>query len=243
MQAAEIAAANFNRHLVQNPYPGRGLVVGRSAAADAWLMIYWIMGRSEHSRNRRFVVEGNDTLRTEPMDASLVDDPSLIIYEAIVSLPQCHLITNGDQTRTIYDALQAGSSFDAALSTREREPDAPHYTPRISAMLDLHDPSGQLTMSILKANVADPAYTDRTTYRPALPPPGCGMCLTTYDGDGSPLPSFSQDPLLLPCAGDVHAILDTYWDALNADNRIALAVKCIPADGGASELVVRNRYA
>jgi hypothetical protein len=241
MQAREIAAANFDRHLVHNTYPGRGLVVGRASAEDAWLMLYWIMGRSEHSRNRRFVVEG-ETLRTEPVDASLVDDPSLIIYEAIMALPHCHLIGNGDQIRTIYEALQAGSSFDAALATCEREPDAPNYTPRISAMLDLHDAPGQLTMSILKANVADPAHTDRTTYRPALPPAGFGMGLTTYDGDGSPLPSFSQDPLLLPCEGDLYAVLDQYWDALDADNRIALAVKRIPADGRTGELIIRNRY-
>lgn len=157
-------------------------------------------------------------------------------------LPRCHLIGNGDQVRTIYEALQAGSSFDAALSTREREPDAPNYTPRISAMLDLHELPGQLTMSILKANAANPAYTDRTTYRPALPPAGLGMGLTTYDSDGSPLPSFSQDPLLLPCEGDIHTVLDRYWDALDANNRIAIAVKRLSADGETSELIVRNRY-
>jgi hypothetical protein len=204
-------------------------------------MIYWIMGRSEHSRNRRFVVD-SETLRTEPVDAGLVDDPSLIIYEAMMALPYCHLIGNGDQIRTIYEALQAGSSFDTALATCEREPDAPNYTPRISAMLDLHDSPAQLTMSILKANVADPAYTDRTTYRPALPPAGCGMGLTTYDGDGSPLPSFSKDPLLLPCEGDIHVVLDQYWDALDTDNRIALAVKRIPLDNPTGELIIRNRY-
>jgi hypothetical protein len=242
MPATDIAAANFDRHLVHNTYPGRGLVVGRSSVEDAWLMIYWIMGRSEHSRNRRFVIEG-DILRTEPVDGSLVADPSLIIYEAMMALPNCHLVGNGEQIRTIYEALNAGSSFDAALSTCEREPDAPNYTPRISAMLDLHDSPGQLTMSILKANVADPAYTDRTTYRPALPPVGFGMGLTTYDGDGSPLPSFSQDPLLLPCEGANRAVLDTYWNALDADNRISLAVKRIPADGRPSELIMRNRYA
>jgi hypothetical protein len=109
-------------------------------------------------------------------------------------------------------------------------------------MLDLHDAPGQLTMSILKANVADPAHTDRTTNRPALPPAGFGMGLTTYDGDGSPLPSFSQDPLLLPCEGDIDAVLDQYWDALDADNRIALAVKRIPADSRTGELIIRNRY-
>lgn len=204
-------------------------------------MIYWIMGRSEHSRNRRFVIDG-ETLRTEPVDASLVDDPSLIIYEAMMVLPPCHLIGNGDQIRTIYEALQVGSSFDTALSTREREPDAPNYTPRISAMLDLHDSPGQLTMSILKANVANPAYTDRTAYHPALPPAGLGMGLTTYDGDGSPLPSFSQDPLLLPCEGDIHTVLDQYWDALDANNRVALAVKRIPTDGRTGELIIRNRF-
>ncbi|PON14427.1 inosine monophosphate cyclohydrolase [Candidatus Entotheonella serta] len=241
MPAMDIAAANFDRHLVHNTYPGRGLVVGRSSQGDAWLMIYWIMGRSEHSRNRRFVVEG-DILRTEPVDASLVEDPSLIIYEAMMVLPHCHLIGNGEQIRTLYKALQAGASFDDALSTCEREPDVPNYTPRISAMLNLHNSPGQLTMSILKANVADPAYTDRTTYRPARPPAGFGMALTTYDGDGSPLPSFSQDPLLLPCEGDIHAILETYWDALDTNNRLAIAVKRIPTDGGPREMIVRNRH-
>lgn len=241
MQAAEIAAANFDRHLVHNTYPGRGLVVGHASGADGWLMIYWIMGRSEHSRNRRFVIDG-EILRTEPVDASLVDDPSLIIYEAILELPHYHLISNGDQTRTIYEALQAGSSFDEALTTREREPDPPHYTPRISAMLDFNRSPIQLTMSILKANAADPAYTDRTTYRPALPPAGFGMGLTTYDGDGSPLPSFSTDPLLLPCEGDIHEVLDQYWNALDANNRIAIAVKQIPSDGGTGKLIMRNRY-
>ena len=240
MAATQIAASNFDRHLAHNTYPGRGLVVGRASADDAWLLIYWIMGRSEHSRNRRFAADG-DALRTEPVDASLVDDPSLIIYEAMLSLPSCYLVGNGDQIRTIYDALQAGSSFDAALATREREPDAPNYTPRISAMLDLRDATVALTLSILKANVADPTYTDRATYRPAPPPAGLGLCLTTYDGDGSPLPSFSQDPLLLPCQGDIDAVLDAYWAALDANNRVALAVKRIPANG-AIELIIRNRH-
>lgn len=178
MQAMEIATANFDRHLVQNPYPGRGLVVGRSSGIEAWLMIYWIMGRSEHSRNRRFVTEGNELLRTEPVDASLVDDPSLIIYEAMASLPPCHIISNGDQTRTIYESLQAGGSFDAALSTREREPDAPNFTPRISALLDLHHSPGQLTMSILKANVALARQQKRV-----LAKAGQGRAITVVGGE------------------------------------------------------------
>jgi IMP cyclohydrolase len=239
-QAFEMARASLNRHLQQNRYPGRGLVVGRSSIEGAWLIVYWLMGRSAHSQNRRFVAEGS-VLRTEPVDPSLVQDPSLIIYEAMLELPGLYLVSNGDQTRTIYETLQAGGTFDDALSTREREPDPPNYTPRISALLDLRSAPGALTLSLLKANVADPERTDRYTYRPAPPPPGLGHSLTTYMGDGSPLPSFSVDPLLLPLEGSARAVLETYWEALDVDNRVALAVKRIPQDG-TSEILIRNRF-
>ena len=241
MQATQIAEENFDRHIRQNRYPGRGLVVGRSSLEDAWLQIYWIMGRSQHSQNRRFVIEGS-TLRTELIDHGLVDDPSLIIYEAMLELDHLYLVTNGDQTRTLSETLQAGGAFDEALATREREPDAPNYTPRISAMLHLRQQTGAVTLNILKANLANPALTDRFTFRPAAPPPGLGYCLTTYQGDGSPLPSFAGDPLLLPCAGSAAEILDTYWDALDAGNRISLAVKSIPGAGGRGKIIVRNRF-
>jgi hypothetical protein len=242
MDPFELAAHNFNRHIRQNRYPGRGLVIGRvsSQAGQAWVQVYWIMGRSAHSQNRRFVAEGT-TLRTEPVDPSLVRDPSLIIYEAMLELGYVYLVSNGDQTRTIYEALQVGGTFDGALATREREPDAPNYTPRISASLTVQ-PAAALALSILKANLANPEFSDRFTYRPALPPPGLGYGLTTYVGDGSPLPPFQGDPLLLPCAGGAQQILDTYWDALDAGNRVALAVKWIPIAGGASRIVVRNRF-
>ena len=118
----------FDQHIRHNAYPGRGLVIGRSADNSAWLQVYWIMGRSPHSQNRRFVAEGG-TLRTEPVDASQIVDPSLIIYEAMLEQPGIYLVSNGDQTRTIYDAIQHGSTFDLALSTREREPDAPQLHP------------------------------------------------------------------------------------------------------------------
>jgi hypothetical protein len=124
---------------------------------------------------------------------------------------------------------------------REREPDAPHYTPRISGMLDLRQDVGEVTLSILKANKADPACTDRVTYRPAVPLAGLGVGLTTYAGDGNPLPSFSGDPLLLPLAGSAEDVLDTYWNALNADNRVSLAVKEISCRQ-ASRVLVRNRF-
>lgn len=241
MDVFEHARSNFARHLQRNAYPGRGFVVGRAADARDWLIVYWIMGRSAPSQNRAFVAQAG-TLRTEPVDASQLADPSLIIYEAMLELPGVYLVGNGDQVRTLYDALQAGQTFDAALATRAHEPDPPHHTPRISAMLDLQTPPGQVTLSILKAHVADPALTDRYTYRPALPPAGLGIGLTTYMGDGNPLPSFYGDPLLLPCYGTAEDILETYWHALDATNRIALAVKRIPADGGASTIILRNRF-
>ena len=241
MPAYEIAAGNFERHLQHNPYPGRGFVVGRSSVDASWLMIYWIMGRSARSRNRRLVAHGG-ILRTEPVDASLLDDPSLIIYDAMLELPGMYLVGNGAQVQAIYDTLRQGGSFDAALVPWEREPDPPHYTPRISAMLDLRTSPGELTLSILKAHVANPDYTDRTTYHPATPPVGFGLGLTTYLGDGDPLPGFRGDPLLLPCQGQPGEVLDTYWQALHADNRIALAVKRIPDDGGQGRLIIRNRF-
>ncbi len=239
MEITELAELNFDRHLRRNAYPGRGLVVGRTADAE-WLMLYWIMGRSEHSRNRRFVA-ADGALRTEPVDASQVEAPSLIIYEAMLELGGIYLVSNGDQTRTIYETLQNGGAFEAALATREREPDAPNFTPRISAMLDSRQPL-QLALSILKANPADPQLTDRFTYRPALPPPGLGLCLTTYEGDGNPLPNFSGEPLLLPCSGSAEEMLDTYWEALDEENRISLAVKRIRLGEGSSETMVRNRF-
>jgi IMP cyclohydrolase len=241
MQSQEIAQANLERHIRQNPYPGRGLVVGRSSAQDAWLMIYWIMGRSVNSRNRKFVAEGG-TLRTEPIDACLLADPSLIIYDAMLELLKLYFVSNGAQTRALYGGLQAGQTFDSVIAHWEREPDAPNYTPRISAMLDLRSEPGALTLSLLKANPANPELTDRFTFRPAPPPPGLGVGLTTYQGDGNPLPAFYGDPLLFPCSGSANDLLDVYWDALNAENRVALAVKWIPTRGGPSEIIVRNRY-
>jgi len=241
MDASAIAKANFDL-LRNNIYPGRGLTIGRSSVDDAWLMIYWIMGRSSSSRNRKFVVEGN-SLRTEPVDSRQMEHPELLIYDAMLELPSVFLISNGDQTRTIYDELLIGGTFDSALEKREREPDAPNYTPRISGMLDLRQYPGTVTLSILKANQANPANTDRYTYRPAKSPRGFGVGLTTYRGDGNPLPSFNGDPLLLPCSGKAEAVLESYWNALNAENLVALAVKEISAQEGSSRILVQNRYA
>ena len=239
MSMSQTPSENFERHIASNPYPGRGLIIGRSSNDEAWLMVYWIMGRSTHSRNRKFTADG-PVLRTEPVDPALVEDPSLIIYESMKELPGIYLITNGDQTQTIHDALQNGGTFDSALATREREPDPPNYTPRISGMLELKArPS--VTLNILKANSINPVFTDGTTFHPTAPSAGLGVCLTTYAGDGNPLPNFEGDPLVMPLDGAPDQILQTYWDALDAENKISIAVKRIAPDGR-GDIIIKNRY-
>lgn len=242
MAIRETATAVFNQHLKNNPYPGRGLVAGRSELGDGWLLVYFIMGRSENSRNRRFVKDG-ERLFTEPVDLSKVTDPSLIIYDAMLALPGRQVVSNGDQTATVHRALQVGGTFEGALATREREPDGPNFTPRITAMLDVRAAENNLTFSILKANAADSSKTDRYTVRPANPSPGIGYGLTTYMGDGDPLPSFKGDLLTLPLFGSAQAVMDAYWDALDTGNRVSLAVKEVKADGGGGEFLLRNRHA
>ena len=236
------ATANFRRHLQENSYPGRGLVLGRSADGASWLQLYWIMGRSPNSQNRVFVAKGGE-LCTAAADPSKVEDPSLIIYEAMLELSGVYLVSNGDQTRTVHDAIAMGGTFEEALATREREPDAPNYTPRISGMLDLRAAKPALALHIIRANTIDPALSDHTSFRVAPPPAGYGRCLTTYRGDGKPLPPFEGAPLRLPLAGDGAAVLEAYWEALDADNRVALALKRIPMAGGESAITVRNRFA
>jgi IMP cyclohydrolase len=239
MDARARADSTFERHLKQNPYPGRGLVVGRSSDGEGWLIVYFIMGRSENSRNRRFRAEG-DRLWTEPVDPSLVKDPSLIIYDAMLALPGTQIVGNGDQVKTAFEFLERGERFASAMETREREPDAPNYTPRITAKLDGTRKDARIELSILKANAIDPEQTDRIVFRPADPPAGLGYGLTTYMGDGSPLPAFEGEPVLLPLVGDPEAVLDAYWEALDADNRVALAVKALNADGSLAGLLLRN---
>ena len=240
-----VAAAkqSFSAHIEQNPYPGRGLVIGRAPNGD-WIQLYWIMGRSEGSRNRVFVAEGPE-LRTAPWDAApALGDRSLTLYEAMLELPGVYLVTNGDQTRTAADGIAAGQSFEVALSSREREHDAPHYTPRINGLLDFRGATPELAISILKAHPADPAETDRFHYRFRPPPPGLGLGITTYRGDGDPLPPFQGEPLWLPLDGGAEEVLERYWQALDSDNRVALAVKRIDPEGKASGAIsVRNRHA
>lgn len=241
MDARQFAQQQFEERVRRNRYPGRGLVIGRSDSVDAWLQIYWIMGRSVSSQNRRFVASGG-TLRTEPIDVKTIADPSLLIYEAMLELPGKYLVSNGDQTRTLYETLAAGGTFESAQAQRQREPDAPHYTPRITGLLSLQSGKAEVMLGILKANPIDPTQTDRFAFRPAAPAAGFGVGLTTYAGDGTPIPSFCGDPLLLPCKGTSEVVLKTYWEALNPEYRVAMAVKRIPLNGGSGSIIVKNRF-
>lgn len=236
------AEQNFGRHLLANSYPGRGIVVGRLTGdddEDTWVQIYWIMGRSLNSRNRRFVVGGeNDSeLRTEARDSALVSDPTNIIYEAMLESSDLYYVSNGDHTRTIKDTIERSARFEDALAVREREDDAPNYTPRIAALLDLRG-LGEISIAILRANAADHDQTDRIVWRLPFPPPGLGYGITTYRHDGNPLPPFAGDPLWLPLTGSLERVADTYWNALDQDNRIALAVKVIRE--GSSRIILRQ---
>lgn len=239
MELRERAEANLEHHLKKNPYPGRGLVIGR-AGHDDWQLVYWIMGRSVSSRSRRFSAEGA-LLRTEPTDPDELVRPELTIYEAMLDLPGQHLVSNGDQTRTLHDLLLAGGSFEEALAAREHEPDAPHFTPRILGLLDLRG-APSLALGILKASPAGPEHCDRFCYRPGPPPAGLGCGLTTYAGDGDPLPSFEGEPLWLPLAARPEATLERFWDALDPGNRVALAVKSVSRAGLQGPILLHNRH-
>ncbi len=236
------AEQNFGRHLAANSYPGRGIVVGRLESPEneeVWVQIYWIMGRSENSRNRRLVVCGPDDteLRTEARDQALVSNPTNIIYDAMLELPNIYLVSNGNHTRTIQDAIERSARFEDALAVREREDDAPNYTPRIASILDLRG-HGELAFAILRANAADHSETDRIVWRFPFPPRGLGYGITTYRHDGNPLPPYAGDPLWLPLVGSAEEVADAYWNILDEDNKIALAVKVIDAEG--SHIILRQ---
>jgi IMP cyclohydrolase len=236
----EAAAANMQA-LARNSYPGRGIVIGLTPDGQRWVQVYWIMGRSENSRNRIFVAEGG-TVRTQAWDESRVEDPSLIIYNCIRIAGGAHVVTNGDQTDTICEALEAGGSFEGALATRTFEPDAPNYTPRIAGIVDLADRDTACRLAILKTvgNVSDCPARHYFTYESGIG--GLGHCITTYAGDGSPLPSFDGEPYLLPIENDVAATAALYWRTLDEDNRISLLVKAIEPESGKTELSIINKH-
>ena len=222
-------------------YPGRGIVVGTTPDGENAVFAYFIMGRSENSRNRVFEEKENGEIITAPFDASKVEDPSLIIYSPVKVWGDTTVVTNGDQTDTIYDYLKAGKSFEEALETRCFEPDAPNFTPRISAALKVADGKYTYKMSILKSCDKDGSDCMRYTYAyPAMA--GIGTFIHTYMKDGNPLPSFEGEPERVGVENDIDAYTKTIWDNLNADNKISLYVRYINIKTGntTSRLINKN---
>lgn len=241
MTANKLTAEHNLEGLQNNPYPGRGIVIGLTPDGTKLVQVYWIMGRSVNSRNRIFVQEENGFLRTEAKDPALLTDPSLIIYYPLKHTEGSHIVTNGDQTDTIYDALLAGGTFEQALTTRTFEPDAPNYTPRISGLIELNNPQCQYKLSILKSNAGNPEQTFRQFFHYEQAIAGYGHCIHTYSEDGDPLPSFQGEPKLVPVYDNIEQTLHAYWDRLNEDNKISLLVKTIQLDNGQTELKVINK--
>lgn len=223
-----------------NPYPGRGIVLGKSADGAFAIAAYFIMGRSENSRNRVFVPT-DDGIRTQAHDPAKMTDPSLIIYHPVRSVGQGLIVTNGDQTDTIRDYMQEGRTFTEALKSRTFEPDAPNYTPRISGMLS---PDGSFQLSILKSADGDPACCCRYFYHYDAPLAGEGRFIHTYQGDGNPLPSFEGEPVRVSLADTTpDALADRIWAALNPDNKVSLFVRYVRLTDGTHQDAVRNRFA
>ena len=217
---------SLEKELSGNSYPGRGIVIGKSADGKYAVTAYFIMGRSENSRNRVFVEDGQ-RIRTQAFDPSKLTDPSLIIYAPVRVLGNKTIVTNGDQTDTIYELMDKQQTFEQALRTREFEPDAPNYTPRISGIMHVEDGNYNYAMSILKSNNGNPDACNRYTFAYENPVAGEGHFIHTYMGDGNPLPSFEGEPTLVGISGDIDAFTDLVWENLNADNKVSLFVRYI----------------
>lgn len=230
----------LEQELKNNEYPGRGIVIGRSADAKFAVTAYFIMGRSSNSRNRVFVTEG-EGIRTQAFDPSKLEDPSLIIYAPVHVLGNKTIVTNGDQTDTIYDGMDKQLTFEQSLRCREFEPDAPNYTPRISGIMHIEGGSYNYAMSILKSNNGDPSCCIRNTFAYQNPAAGEGRFIHTYMHDGNPLPSFEGEPKRVEISGDIDSFTDMIWNSLNADNKVSLFVRYINIEDGSYETRIVNK--
>lgn len=222
-----------------NSYVGRGIVIGKTPDSKKAVAAYFIMGRSANSRNRIFT-EKDGAVFTEPFDASKVEDPSLIIYAAIRSLENKLIVTNGDQTDTIYDGIKAGKSFSESLTVREFEPDAPNLTPRISGMITFNNNDFSYEMSILKSADEKGTACNRYTFSyPSLS--GLGHFIHTYVCDGNPIPTFQGEPERVATANDIDEFTNSLWNALDKDNKISLYVRYIDLESGKEENRLINK--
>lgn len=228
------------KELKENAYPGRGIVLGRSTDGTKAVAAYFIMGRSANSRNRIFVEEGRG-IRTQAFDPSKMEDPSLIIYAPVRVLGNKTIVTNGDQTDTIYEGMDKQLTFEQSLRSRKFEPDAPNYTPRISGVMHVENGSYSYALSILKSNNGDPAACNRYTFAYENCVAGEGHFIHTYKCDGNPLPSFEGEPKLVAVSDDIDEYTSLIWENLNEDNKVSLFVRYIDIATGKEETRIVNK--
>ena len=231
---------SLEQELKNNPYPGRGIVIGRSSDGTKAVTAYFIMGRSSNSRNRVFVTEG-DGIRTEAFDPSKMEDPSLIIYAPVRVFGKRTIVTTGDQTDTIYDGFQNGLTFEQSLRSREFAPDGPNDTPRISGVMQVENGTYHYAMSILKSHNGNPAACNRYTFTYENPLAGEGHFIHTYARNEEPLPSFEGEPKLVDIPNDINAFTDLVWNSLNEDNKVSLFVRFINIIDGTCETRIVNK--
>lgn len=230
----------LSKELCENAYPGRGIVIGKTPDGKKAVTAYFIMGRSENSRNRIFVEEG-EGIRTQAFDPSKLTDPSLIIYAPVRVLGNKTIVTNGDQTDTIYEGMDRQLTFEQSLRSREFEPDAPNYTPRISGILHIEGKVFNYAMSILKSNNGNPEACNRYTFAYSNPVAGEGHFIHTYREDGNPLPSFEGEPKLVEIKGEIDEFAKMLWESLNEENKVSLFVRYIDLETGKYETRIINK--
>ena len=231
---------SMEQELKSNAYPGRGIVIGKTGDGKKAVTAYFIMGRSENSRNRVFVEDG-EGIRTQAFDPAKLTDPSLIIYAPVRVLGNKTIVTNGDQTDTIYEGMDRQLTFEQSLRSREFEPDGPNYTPRLSGILHIENGRYNYAMSILKSNNGDPNSCCRFTYAYENPANGEGRFIHTYMHDGNPLPSFEGEPKRVEIAGDIDSFTALLWESLNEENKVSLFVRYIDIETGAYETRIVNK--
>ena len=231
---------NLSEILKNNSYPGRGIVIGKSACGKYAVTAYFIMGRSTNSRNRIFVEDGNG-LRTQAFDESKLEDPSLIIYAPVRVLGNKTIVTNGDQTDTIYEGMDKQMTFEQSLRSRCYEPDAPNLTPRISGIMHVENGKYNYALSILKSNNGREGAHNRYTFAYENPFAGEGHFIHTYESDGNPLPSFEGEPTWVGISGDIDTFTNEVWKSLNEDNKVSLFVRYINIETGEAESRIVNK--
>ena len=231
---------DLSQELKENTYPGRGIIVGKSQDGKSAVCAYFIMGRSANSRNRIFVEDGNG-IRTKAFDESKLEDPSLIIYAPVRVLGNKTIVTNGDQTDTIYELMNKQMTFEQALRTREFEPDSPNYTPRISSVMKVSDGDYNYAIYILKSADGDPSSCQRYSFAYSNPINGIGHFIHTYKCDGNPLPSFEGEPKKVEIPNCIDEFSNMIWESLNEDNKVSLFVRYIDIKSGKTESRIINK--